>query len=162
MKHSNHPKAFIKGLGLIETPEHNPAILHYLSPLERAAYNSSFGAFEYDLGGITLALDAPAAKALGRCAKEHIASLRNILYQTKVNYLTQSDARIRRFLFSPLEQQILPTRIYHLLKESRCRHMADVALLGESALKNKRGMGKGTISYLINLFTQNGCAILFL
>ncbi len=160
MKHPD--KAFIKGLGLVERPESNPALWHYLSPLERATYRSNFQSFTYDLEGITLVLDAPVAKALYRCSKEHIVSLRNILHQAKVNYLVNSDTRIRRFLLKPLEQHELPTRLYHLLKESRCRHMADVALIGEKALYLKRGMGKGMLASLLNLFSENGCAILFI
>ncbi len=151
MKHLSHSAAV------------EPSFLqHYLSPLERAAYRSHFQSFVYELEGMPLQLNAHAAKALHRCSQEHMAALRKILFKSKLHYLMQSDARICRFLLKPLEQHVLPTRIYHLLKQNRCRHMADVALLGESTLKSKRGMGKGMLTFLLNVFAENGCAMLFL
>jgi hypothetical protein len=57
-------KTKVRGVGEIETPETNPVLLHFLSPLERAAYQHQFRRFTYNLDGINLILLGRPQRAL--------------------------------------------------------------------------------------------------
>jgi hypothetical protein len=155
-------KAKVKGVGEIETPETNPLILHFLSPIERAAYRNKFRPFKYNLDGVVLDVDGAMCKSLYYRSREHIGSIRYTLYEFKVKLLKKSDERIRRWLLKPLKHQELPTRIFHILNSNYCRKMEDVARKGESGIYRMRGMGKEGLTYLVNLFFENGCGSLFL
>lgn len=160
MKTQSKKLAKVKGLGDIETPENNPVLLHFLSPLELAAYKHQFRPFKYNLDGLTLEIEVHASKQLYWHSKRRITSLRDLLQKSKQKILKQ-DPEIWRFLHKPIKNHKLPTRIYHILKGNNCYNMAEVAQKGESGLKRMRGMGKTHITTIMNLFIDNGCASLF-
>ncbi len=160
MKTQSKKLAKVKGLGDIETPENNPVLLHFLSPLELAAYKHQFRPFKYNLDGLTLEIEVHASKQLYWHSKRRITSLRDLFQKSKQKILKQ-DPEIWRFLHKPIKNHKLPTRIYHILKGNNCYNMAEVAQKGESGLKRMRGMGKTHITTIMNLFIDNGCASLF-
>ncbi len=151
----------VKGLGDIETPENNPILLHFLSPLELEAYKSKFQPFKYNLDGIVLDIEPHMCKELYWQSKRHVIKLRQLLQKSKQKILKQ-DPELKRFLHKPLKHHDLPTRIYHILKGNGCYNMAEVAQKGEAGLKRMRGMGKIQISHIMKLFIDNGCGDLFL
>jgi hypothetical protein len=161
MKTTIKPLTKVEGLGDIETPENNPQLKHYLSPLELAAYKHSFQRFTYHIEGETLHIESHVAKAIYFKSKKHVSILRSILQRSRQKTLKQ-DVRVKRFLSTALKNHGLPTRIYHVLRQNDCDNMADVANRGEHGLKRMRGMGKESINYLIKLFIDNGCGNLFL
>jgi DNA-directed RNA polymerase alpha subunit len=161
MKTTVKPLSKVKGLGDIETPENNPQLKHYLSPLELAAYKHSFQSFTYRIEGETLHIEAHVAKEIYFNSKKHVGILRSILQRCRQKELKQN-IKTKRFLNAPLKDHGLPTRIYHVLRQNDCENMADVANRGEYGLKRMRGMGKESINYLIKLFIDNGCGNLFL
>lgn len=152
----------VKGVGEIETPENNPLLLHFLSPLEVAAYKNKFNKFRYNLDGIVLEIQPQMARLLFYRSKKHVQDMRDILQTARLQLLKQSDEQIRRFLLKPLKNHGLPTRIYHVLASNYCRKMEDVAEKGEHGLSRMRGMGKNSVAYLMNLFMENGCGSLFI
>ena len=155
-------KVKVKGVGEIETPETNPLLLHFLSPLELAAYRHKFKRFNYNLDGLTLEITPAMSKALYYRSRKNVNGLKDILLTARLNLLKRADPKLRRFLTMPLENHNLPTRIYHLLAGNDCQCMADVAEKGEYGLMRMRGMGKDSMTYLMNLFIENGCGSLFL
>lgn len=154
-------KAKVKGVGEIETPETNPLLLHFLSPLELAAYRHKFKKFTYDLDGLQLEIEVHMSRALYYRSRKHANDMRDLLQSKRILLLKRSDERIRRFLLKPLKHHELPTRIYHILAGNYIRKMEDVAEKGEHGLLRMRGMGKDSLTYIINLFIDNGCASLF-
>lgn len=160
MKTKVKPLTVVKGLGEIETPENNPILLHFLCPLERAAYRHKFQPFKYDLDGLTLEVDVNASKQLYWHSRRSVIALRNLLQKSKQKILKQ-DPELKRFLLKSIKHHNLPVRIYHILKENHCYNMADVASKGEHGLKRMRGMGKTHITTIMNLFIDNGCESLF-
>jgi hypothetical protein len=153
--------AKVKGVGEIETPETNPLLIHFLSPLERAAYRHQFKRFTYDLDGLPLEITPYLSKKLFYQSKKRINALRDLLQGARIKLLKQSDEKTRRFLLKPLKQQPLPTRVYHLLAGNYCRCMADVAEKGVHGLKRMSGMGPESVALVINLFAEHGCGALF-
>lgn len=151
----------VKGLGENETPENNPQLIHYLSPLELAAYKHPFQAFTYYLEGETLHIETHIARQIYYTSRKHVAVLRSILQRSRQKTLKQ-DVQIRRFLNLPLKNHGLPTRVYHVLRQNDCQNLADVANKGETELKRMRGMGKDSMRLIMNLFIDNGCGSLFL
>jgi hypothetical protein len=160
MKTQSKKLAKVKGLGDIETPENNPLLLHFLSPLELAAYQHQFKAFKFQLDGVTLEIEPHVCKELYWHSKRHATALRALIQKSKQKILKQ-DPELKRFLHKPLKQHHLPTRIYHILKSNGCYRMSDVAHKGESGLKRMRGMGKIQIAHLRKLFIDKGCGDLF-
>lgn len=150
----------VKGLGDIETPENNPVLLHFLSPLELAAYKHQFQPFKYNMDGLMLEIEPHVCRELYWQSKRHATFLRGLLQKSKQKILKQ-DAEVWRFLHKPLKQHNLPTRIYHILKGNNCYNMAEVAQKGEHGLKRMRGIGKTHIITIMNLFIDNGCGELF-
>lgn len=155
------PLSKVKGLGDIETPENNPLLLHFLSPVELAAYKHQFQAFKYNLDGLTLEIEVYTSKQLYWHSKRRLNALRDLLQKSKQKILKQ-DPELKRFLHKPLKHQNLPTRIYHILKSNGCYNLSEVAQKGEAGLKRMRGMGKIQIAHIMNLFIDNGCGDLFL
>lgn len=155
------PLSKVKGLGDIETPENNPLLPHFLSPLELAAYRHQFQAFNYNLEGTMLDIEPHMSKALYRQSKQRATALRQLLQKSKQKILTQDPER-KRFLHKPLRHHNLPTRLYHILKFNGCYSMAEVAQKGEAGLQRMRGMGKIQMAYIMKLFIDNGCGDLFL
>lgn len=151
----------VQGLGDIETPENNPHLKHYLSPLELAAYRHSFQKFTYHIEGETLHIEPHAAREIYFKSRKHVTVLRAIIQRVRQKELKQ-DVRVKRFLQMPLIDHHLPVRIYHVLKGNGCDTMADVADRGEYQLKRLRGFGKESLNYLVKLFNDNGCGDLFL
>jgi hypothetical protein len=150
-----------KGLGDIETPDNNPLLLHFLSPLELAAYKHQFQAFRYNLDGVILDIGPHMSKELYWQSKRRATALRQLLQKSKQKILKQ-DPELKRFLHKPLKHHNLPTRIYHILKGNGCDNMSEVAQKGEAGLKSMRGMGKNQMAHIMNLFINNGCGDLFL
>ena len=155
------PLSKVQGLGDIETPESSPLLLHFLSPLELAAYKHQFQAFKYNLNGIILDIEPYMSKELYWQSKRHAIKLRQLLQNSKQKILKQNP-ELKRFLHKPLKHHNLPTRIYHILKFNGCYNMSEVAQKGEAGLKRMRGMGKIQISHIMKLFIDNGCGDLFL
>lgn len=161
MKTRVKPLTAVKGLGDIETLENNPILLHFLSPLELAAYKHQFRPFKYNLDGVTLEIEVHTSKQLYWHSKRHVTALRDLLQKSKQKILKQ-EPELKHFLHKPIKHHNLPTRIYHILKGNNCYNMADVAAKGEHGLKRMRGMGKIQIAYIMKLFIDNGCGDLFL
>lgn len=161
MKTKVKPLTAVKGLGDIETPENNPTLFHFLSPLELAAYKNQFQPFKYNLDGVTLEIEGYTSKQLYWHAKRRATAIRDLLQKSRQKILKR-DSVIRRFLLKPIAQHNLPTRVYHVLKGNGCYNMADVAQKGEHGLKRMRGMGKIQITFTMNLFIDNACGELFL
>lgn len=161
MKTQSKKLAKVKGLGDIETPENNPVFLHFLSPLELAAYKHQFRPFKYNLDGVILEIEVHTSKQLYWHSKRHIITLRDLLQKSKQKIL-KHDPELKRFLHKPLKHHNLPTRIHHILKGNNCYNMAEVAQKGEARLKRMRGMGKIQIAHIMKLFIDNGCGDLFL
>lgn len=152
----------VKGVGAIETPETNPLLLHFLSPLELAAYRNKFKKFTCDLDGLEIEIEVHMSKALYYRSRKHANDMRDLLQAKRIQLLKRTDERIRRFLLKPLYHHELPTRIFHILKSNYIRKMEDVAVKGEHGLLRMRGMGKDSVSYIITLFINNGCDSLFI
>jgi hypothetical protein len=161
MKKKLKPLTTVKGLGDIETPDNNPVLKHFLSPLELAAYQHQFKYFKYNLDGLILEIEPAVCKDLYYLSKRRVIALRVLLQKSKQKLLKQ-DPEIKHFLHKPIKQHHLPTRIYHILKSNSCYNMADVAQKGEHGLKCMRGIGKTHITTILNLFMDNGCGELFL
>lgn len=154
-------KTKVKGLGDIETPENNPHLNHFISPLELAAYKHNFQKFTYYVDGEALDIEQHVAKEIYFKSRKHVNILRAVLQRIRQKNLRQ-DVQAKHFLHLPIKDQDLPTRIYHVLKGNGCNNMADVANKGEYELKRMRGMGKNGINCLIKLFNDNGCGSLFI
>lgn len=161
MKSNVKPLSKVKGLGDIETPENNPILFHFLSPLELAAYKNKFQPFKYNLDGVMLDIEPHMSKELYWQSKRHAIKLRQLLQKSKQKILKQ-DPKLKRFLHKPLKSHNLPTRMYHILKFNGCYNMSEVAQKGEAGLKRMRGMGKVQIAHIMKLFMDNGCGDLFL
>ena len=161
MKTQSKKLAKVKGLGDIETPENNPHLKHYLSPLEQAAYRHNFQKFTYYLEGETLHIEPHVAKEIYFRSRKHVTAIRAIIQRTRQKELIQ-DIQVKHFLRIPLKDHNLPVRIYHVLKGNACDNMADVADKGEYQLKRMRGLGKESLNCIIKLFNDNGCGNLFL
>lgn len=152
----------VNGVGEIETPENNPLLLHFLSPLELAAYKHKFKRFTYNLDGVLLEIEPRMAKALFYRSRKNVNGLRDILQESLITLLKRADPNFRRFLIMPLKNHNLPTRLYHILLDHHCRNMAEVAEKGEHGLKRMKGMGNDSVTYIMNLFIENGCGSLFI
>lgn len=79
----------VKGLGDIETPDNNPLLLHFLSPLELAAYKHQFQAFRYNLDGVILDIGPHMSKELYWQSKRRATALRQLLQKSKQKILKQ-------------------------------------------------------------------------
>ena len=110
MKTQSKKLAKVKGLGAIETPENNPVLLHFLSPLELAAYRHQFKPFKYNLDGLMLEIEPHVCKELYWQSKRHAIKLRELIQKSKQKIL-KHDPEIWRFLHKPLRHHKLPTRI---------------------------------------------------
>ncbi len=76
--------------------------------------------------------------------------------------MLRRDPAIRKFLNSSIESHKLPTRLYHVLKDTGANTIFDVARLWPRRLLFKRGMGNSSLQILITLFDKNGCFTLTL
>ncbi len=144
-----------------ETPETNPVIKNFLSPLSIAVYKNHFKKFNFHLDGQALEVDRSMCMELYSAMHDHTHQQKTILQKAKIKLLKRNPA-IKRFLMLPIEKHNLPTRLYHILKNNYCRHLADAAGGGERSLRRMRGMGNGQLSYLMKLFIDNGCGSLFI
>lgn len=89
MKSNVKPLSKVKGLGDIETPENNPILLHFLSPLELAAHKNKFQPFKYNLDGVMLDIEPHMSKELYWQSKRHAIKLRQLLQKSKQKILKQ-------------------------------------------------------------------------
>ena len=87
----------VKGVGAIKTPENNPLLLHFLSPLERSAYQRKFKKFIYDLDGLEIEIEAHMSRALYYRSRKHVWDMRDLLQGKRIQLLKRSDEHIRRF-----------------------------------------------------------------
>ena len=152
----------LPGADSIEPQESNPLLLHFLSPLELAAYRHQFKKFIYQLDGLPLEIDARMCRQLFFQARHHANECRDLLLASRMKLLKQSDEKIRQFLTRPLKHQGLPAPLCHLLTENSCYTMADVAAKGVRGLSGMHGMGKARVTQVMNLFMENNCGSLFL
>lgn len=161
MKKKVKKQVFIQGHGLIETPETSLLTLHFLCPLELAAFKNKFQEFSYEFDGDVLDIDPAMCRELFANTKQNIQFFQHIIQQAKQKLLMR-DARIKRFLTMPLRNHHLPIRLYHILHNANCTSMSHVAEKGIQELKNQRGMGKIQLNYLLKLFKDNNCGNLLL
>jgi len=143
-----------------ETPETNPAMTSFLSPLSLAVYKNKFTKFNFHHDNLILEVDRLMCMELFSAMRDHTREQKAILQKAKIKLLKR-DPTIRKFLIAPLEKHNLPTRLYHTLKSDYCSCMEDVARRGEYRLKRLRGLGDDGLKLLIDLFYKNGCIILF-
>lgn len=73
-----------------ETPENNPVLLHFLNPLELAAYQHQFQPFKYNLDGLKLEIETHLCKELYWQSKRHATILRSILQQDQTKNSDQA------------------------------------------------------------------------
>jgi len=151
----------VPGVGSIESPDDNPMLLHFLTPLQRAAFRNKFQPFEYDIDGVKLEIDRHMCRDLFWKSRREIKAYR-VFLQPARQKLLKDDIKAMYFLTCPLIHHKLPNRLYHILIGKNLNTMSQVIALGEEELKRLRGMGKKQMTYLINLFVDNGCGSLFL
>lgn len=142
------------------TPEADPAMIHYLTPLETALFKHRLQPFQYEVDSLPLKFDHLQCYYLYQSTRAHILFLSDIVQSSKINFLKR-DPAIRHFLTKPLQKHQLPRRLHNALHFKQHRHMADVAAKGEHGLLMTKGIGKNSREYLIELFHTNGCGILF-
>lgn len=151
----------VQGLGVIETPESNPLLINFLSPLQRAAFRNKFRPFTYNLEGTELLITADMCRELFWEAKRDYVKYRRLIQPARQALLLK-DPYKKQFLKKKTHHFNFPTRLQHILNENSLYTMSSIADKGEHGLSRMRGMGKERVTYLMNLFTDNGCGELFL
>ena len=138
----------------------NQLLVHLLSPIERAAIEQKYYAFEYNLNNIKIQISTQTCKQLKQISLVKISLLTKILDESAL-FLLGEDAKIQMFLNTPIEYFHFPTRLFHTLKGSDCHTMLHVIELGRQRVSHLRGMGDVGMQLLDNLLEEQGCGFLF-
>lgn len=138
----------------------NQLLVHLLSPIERAAIEHKYDAFEYMLNNIKITINSQTSKQLKQISLIKITLFTKILDENAL-FLIGDEAKIQMFLDTPIEHHNFPTRLYHALKSMDCHTVLDVIKLGRTRVSRSRGMGQVGMRLLDELLKTHECDFLF-
>lgn len=135
-------------------------LVHLLSPIERAAIDHKFYAFDYLLNTTRIQVSAQTCRQLKQLILVKIGLFTKILDENAL-FLIGEDAKIQMFLDTPIEYYHFPTRLFHTLKGLDCHTMLDVIKLGRNRVAHSRNMGEVGLRLIEELLEKYGCRFLF-
>jgi hypothetical protein len=138
-------------------PLQDKQLLHYLfSPLEIKAFDGTHDPILQFRRGKTIKIPQQINRELARLGQRKLKLFTEFISRLSKDYI-KGDPALETFLYRPLIEHQLPTRLYHQLESKECKNMEDVIKLGMPGLRSMRGIGKGSIDELQRLFETNGC-----
>jgi hypothetical protein len=141
-------------------PFQDEQLLRYLfSPLEIKAFSGTHDSIVKPRHGENITLPPQLNQELAKIGQGKLRLLTGFISGLSREHI-KSDPQLERFLYRPLNEHGLPTRLYHQLKNKECHTMEDVIKLGMSGIRSMRGIGKGSVNALQELLEKNGCSAL--
>jgi hypothetical protein len=151
------PTANKTGTDFTLDPLQDEQLLHYVfSPLEINAFSGTHDPVLQPGQGKTITLPPQLNQELAKIGQGKLRLLSGFISGLPREPIT-SDPHLEKFLYRPLIEHGLPTRLYHLLLSKECKHMHDVIRLGMPGIRSMRGIGKGSMDELQRLLEHNGC-----
>lgn len=139
-------------------PLQDEQLLHYLfSPLEIKAFSGTHDPVASWGRGYPLTIPDHINQELAKIGQHKLRLFTGFISGLTQEYI-KSDPVLESFLYRPLVEHGLSTRLYHLLRAKDCHNMEDVIRLGMPGIRSVRGIGKGSLSALQKLLEQNGCS----
>lgn len=138
-------------------PLQDEQLLHYLfSPLEIKAFEGAHDSTASCGRGYRLSIPDHINRELAKIGQHKLRLFTGFISGLTHEYI-KSDPALEAFLYRPLIEHGLSTRLYHLLQTKECHNMEDVIRLGMPGILSMRGIGRGSIKALQSLLAQNGC-----
>ncbi len=146
------------GTDFMLDPLQDEQLLHYVfSPLEIKAFSGTHDPTVKPGHGENITLPPQLNQELAKIGQGKLRLLTRFISGLSREHIT-SDPALEEFLYRPLIDHGLPTRLYHLLQSKECHNMEDVIRLGMPGIRSMRGIGKGSVKALQTLLEQNGCS----
>lgn len=146
------------GTDFMLDPLQDEQLLHYLfSPLELKAFSGTHDPLVQPTQGKSMVLPSQLNQELAKIGQGKLRLLTHFISRLSREHI-KSDPQLERFLYRPLIDHGLPTRLYHLLQSKECHNMEDVIRLGLPGIRSMRGIGKGSVNALQKLLEKNGCS----
>jgi len=151
------PTARQNGTDFTLDPLQDEQLLHYLfSPLEIKAFSGTHDPVASYGRGYRLAIPDHINQELAKIGQHKLRLFTGFITGLTQEYI-KSDPALESFLYRPLIEHGLPTRLYHLLRAKECHNMEDVIKLGMPGIRSLRGIGKGSVKALQTLLEKNAC-----
>lgn len=152
------PTANQTGTDFTLDPLQDEQLLHYLfSPLEIKAFDGTHDPILKPGQGQSIVIPPQLNQELARIGQRKVR-----LFTAFISGLSRervkADPALESFLYRPLIEHGLSTRLYHLLQTKECHNMEDVIKLGMPGIRSMRGIGKGSVKALQKLLETNGCS----
>lgn len=139
-------------------PLQGEQLLHYLfSPLEIKALDGTHDPIVQPKQGKSIVLPSQLNQELARIGQRKVRLFTDFI-SGLARERVKGDPALESFLYRPLMEHGLSTRLYHLLQAKECRNMEDVIKLGMPGIRSMRGIGKGSVKALQKLLETNGCS----
>lgn len=152
------PTASQRGTDFTLDPLQDEQLLHYLfSPLEIKAFSGTHDPVASYGRGHPLTIPDHINRELAKIGQHKLRLFTGFISGLTHEYI-KSDPALETFLYRPLTEHGLSTRLCHLLRAKDCYNMEDVIKLGMPGIRSMRGIGKGSLSALQKLLEQNGCS----
>lgn len=146
------------GTDFTRDPLQDEQLLHYVfSPLELKALDGTHDPVVQPKQGKSMVLPSQLNQELAKIGQGKLRLLTGFISGLTKEYI-KSDPALESFLYRPLMEHGLSTRLYHLLQAKECRNMEDVIKLGMPGIRSMRGIGKGSVKALQKLLETNGCS----
>lgn len=138
-------------------PFQDEQLLHYLfSPLEIKAFSGAHDPIVKPRHGDSITIPPQLNQELAKIGQDKLRLFTGFISGLSRERI-KSDPQVEKFLYRPLIEHGLPTRLYHLLQSKECDTMEDVIRLGMPGIRSLRGVGKGSLKALQQLLEKNGC-----
>jgi hypothetical protein len=133
---------------------------HLLSPLELEAFKRRYKAFPYNMEDASVFITAATCKQLLNVTRNKINFFSELLQQESGDQ--QTLIFLPKLLDDPKVILSLPPHLRNILVgRLDCHNLFDVVQIGRKQLSQTRGLGKGGLKMLDNLFTAYNCGHLF-
>jgi hypothetical protein len=133
---------------------------HLLSPLELQAFKHRYNPFPYNMEGAPVFITAATCKQLLIVTRNKINFFSDLLQQKSGDQ--QTSISLPKLLDDPKVILSLPPHLRNILVgRLDCHNLFDVVQIGRKQISQTRGLGKGGLKTLDNLFTAYNCGHLF-
>ena len=133
---------------------------HFLSPIEVAANKANYDVFTYKIEGVLFDINPELCNDLMQITFRKVKFLNDFVTKLITNKL-HSNPKFEKFLYTPLIDHKLPTRLYHCLYGNDCKNLSDVLRLGRSGVLKIHGVGHNSINEIVTLLKKHECESLF-
>ena len=141
-------------------PNVQKALHHFLSPIEWAAYENKFKAFDYDMDGVILRIDGNTNLSMLSEAKRRALFFFNILKRMRIK-LAFNDPKKLAFLHSRPEAHGFSNNLLRKLSLNGIRRMDQLASIGKKEISGYYRLGKTSAEQITVLFEKHDCGDLF-